>query len=107
MALDARPVSSLIPRILFACFFAFSSVWENPVEPPNFAFQRVVTPAARAFDLGHPRSVAMCEGRHNVLNTAEGLLATKAYRKRRNVEPYIPRKVHTRDNVTKSRSRLG
>ena len=42
----------------------------------------------------------MSEGQHNILNAAKGLLATKAYGKRRKVEPYIPRRVPIWDDVS-------
>jgi len=56
----------------------------------------VIEPTRHVSILGHPESAAMSEGQHSVLNAAKGLLATKAYGKRKDVEPYIPRRIHAR-----------
>ena len=44
--------------------------------------------------------MANSEGQHDVLNAAKGLLATNACGKRTDVEPCIPQRVRTGDNVS-------
>jgi hypothetical protein len=64
-----------------------------------------IRPTRHVSILGHPRTVAMSERQHNVLNAAEGLLATEAYGKRRKVQPYIPRRVRACDDVSEFTTR--
>src|ERR1035438_7425345 len=59
-----------------------------------------IRPTGHVSILGRPRTVDISEGQHNVLNAAKGLLASSAYGKRTDVEPYIPRGVRAYDDVS-------